>query len=83
VPNIVVVSAAPQQQYSRPAPVIVVTRTRGYRSFSIFGSLFTLLIIYGVYYYAMRMRHNVEADVNAAEHAAHGSEHSAPPPKKK
>jgi hypothetical protein len=85
MPAIVVVNttSAPQPQYNRP--VIVVTRNRRYRSgFSIFGSLMTLAIIYGVYYYAMRIRNNVAASVNAAEHSGehageHGGEHTPPP----
>ncbi len=79
MPAIVVVNAsAPQPQVNRP--VIVVTRSRPYRSYSIFGSLITLLIIYSVYWYAMRMRNSVVAGVNAAEHAEHAAEHSPPPP---
>jgi hypothetical protein len=80
IPAIVVVNASapqPQAQYNRP--VIVVTRNRYRSHFSIFGSLMTLLIIYGVYWYAMRIRNNVVSGVNAAEHAAEHAEHSPPP----
>jgi hypothetical protein len=67
---------------SRPAPVIVVRR--GYRrsSFSIFGFVLTMVIFYSVYWYAMRMRNNVAASVNAAEHAAQAQEHEKPKGKK-
>jgi len=64
-------------------PVIVVTRNRYRSGYSVFGSLFTLAIIIGVYYYAMRIRNNVAASVNQAEHAGeHAGEHSneKPPP---
>jgi hypothetical protein len=61
------------------SPVIVVTDGRRYRSsFSIFGSIFTLLIIFGAYWYAMRMRSNVASTINAAERAAEHAEHSSP-----
>jgi hypothetical protein len=86
IPAIVIVNApAPQAQPIRSSPVIVVSRGTRYRSsFSIFGSLFTLLIIYGVYWWAMHMRNNIASTVNAAEHAAeHANEHTAPPAEKK
>lgn len=66
---------------SRPVIVVSGSGRRYYRSGgSIFGSLLTLAIIVGVYYYVMRIRNNVAASVNAAEHAAeHAGEHSPPP----
>jgi hypothetical protein len=88
MPAIVIVSAPTPQQQVR-TPVIVVNRGTRYRSsFSIFGSLFTLLIIYGVYWWAMHLRNNIASTVNAAEHAAehaneHANEHTAPPPAEK
>jgi hypothetical protein len=61
------------------SPVIVVTDGRRYRSsFSIFGSIFTLLIIFGAYWYAMRMRSSVASSINSAERAAERAEHSSP-----
>ncbi len=72
IPQIVVVTASsPSQQRSRP---IVVVQRRGYRThFSLFGFLLTMAIFYSVYYYSMRLRNNVAATVNAAEHSAeHG-----------
>jgi hypothetical protein len=52
----------------------VVTRNRYRSSGSILGSLLTLAILFGVYWYVMKMRTNVAAGINAAEHAA---EHAA------
>jgi hypothetical protein len=79
MPAIVVVnttSPAPQQVRS---PVIVVTRNRYRSSGSIFGSILTLLIIFGVYWYVMKVRNNVTSSINAAEHAAErAAEHAAP-----
>jgi hypothetical protein len=90
VPQIVVVNASapqpvvrPQVVVSRPAPVIIVRR--GYRrSGSIFGFVLTMVIFYSVYWYAMRVRNNVAASVNQAEHAGdHAGEHASEKPKGK
>jgi hypothetical protein len=91
IPQIVVVNAsAPQPQpqllISRPAPVIVVRRGGYRRSGSLFGAILTIAICCGVYWYAMRIRNNVAASVNAAEHAgehAGGGEHGGEKPKGK
>jgi hypothetical protein len=91
VPQIVVVTAsapAPQREViiSRPAPVIVVRRVGYRRSGSLFGAVLTIMICAGVYWYAMRIRNNVAASVNAAEHAGEhpaGGDHGGEKPKGK
>jgi hypothetical protein len=76
MPAIVVVSAPTPIPQQMRTPVIVVTRNRYRSGGSIFGSILTLVIIFGVYWYVMKMRNNVASSINAAEHAA---EHSAAP----
>jgi hypothetical protein len=80
VPTIVVVSAPPPEPQIRQ-PVIVINGSRRYRSsFSIFGSLFTLLVIFGVCWYAMRIRNNVASGIHAAERAAEHAAERVPSP---
>jgi hypothetical protein len=70
IPAIVVLTTSSPQ---RSRPIIVVNRGRYRTHFSLFGFLLTMAICYGAYFYAMRLRNNVAASVNAAEHGAeHG-----------